>query len=203
MRKSLFTLALLASAFTLPLTAHADTIDDFTLVGQGHTITYSLPSSAILMDHPHAVILNASAPTTIDGVPGYNEFGQYYLPRLFNLPSFILSVPSFIDVPSSIDGSELVFYGQYPLQVSEVIPRGFGQPDDLLAVFVPGTYNLTLGNLGVEFPPPTFTLTITTETATTPEPSSLILLATGSFCLLGVIRSRHNRRGRVERVAQV
>jgi hypothetical protein len=197
MRNALFTLALLASAFTLPLTAHADTIDDFALVGQGHTITYSLPSSAILVDHPHGIILGASAPTTIDGVPGYNEFGQYYLPGFPNLPGIVLSVPS------SIDGGTLTFYGQWPLQVSEVIPMGFGQPDDLLVAFVPGTYNLTLGNPGIGFPPPAYTLTITAESAATPEPSNLILLATGSFCFLGVIRSRHNHRGRVGRVAQV
>ena len=191
MRKALFTLALFASAFTFPLTAHADTIDDFTLVGQGHIITYSLPSSAILVEHPHAIILSASALTTIDGVPGYNEFGQYYLPGFPMFPSIILSVPS------SIDGGNLVLYGPWPLQVSEVIPMGFGQPDDLLVAFVPGTYNLTLGNLGIDYPPPTYTLTITAESAATPEPSSLILLATGSFCLLGVIRSRRNQRGRV------
>ena len=194
MRKALFTLALLASAFTLRQTANADTIDDFTLVGQGHIITYSLPSTAILMDHPHAVILSVSAPTTIDGIPGYNELGQYYLPRLPTLPSFILSVPSFIDVPSSIDGSELVFYGQYPLQVSEVIPMGPGQPDDLLAAFVPGTYNLTLGNVGIDFPPPTYTLTITTESAATPEPASLTLLATGAHPIISVAARRKRAR---------
>jgi hypothetical protein len=196
MRKALFTLALLASALTLPLTAHADTIDDFTLVGQGHIITYSLPSSAILVEHPHAIWLSASAPTTIDGVPGYNESGDYYLP-FANVPSIVLSVPS------SIDGGNLVLYGPWPLQVSEVIPMGFGQPNDLLVAFVPGTYNLTLGNFGIGFPPPTYTLTITAESAATPEPSSLILLATGSFCLLVVIRSRHNHRGWVGRLAQI
>jgi hypothetical protein len=193
MRKALFPLALLVSAFTLPLTAHADTIDDFTLVGQGHIITYSLPSSAILVYHPHGITLSASAPTTIDGVPGYNEFGTYYLP-FPNLPSMILTVPS------SIDGGNLILYGQWPLQVSEIIPMGFGQPNDLLVAFVPGTYNLTLGNFGIGFPLPTYTLTITAESAATPEPSSLILLATGSFCLLGVIRSRYNHIGRVAHI---
>ena len=80
MRPIVLPLALLASAFTLPLAAHADTIDDFTLGQSGHTITYSLPNSAIVMNHPHAVWLNASAPATIDGVPGYNVGGEYYLP---------------------------------------------------------------------------------------------------------------------------
>jgi hypothetical protein len=61
----------------VPTIAHADTIDDFTLVGQGHTITYSLPNSAIVMNHLHAVVLFASAPATIDSVPGYNVLGGY------------------------------------------------------------------------------------------------------------------------------
>jgi len=199
MRKALFPLALLASALTIPLTAHADTIDDFVLTGEGHTITYSLPNSAIVMDHPHGVILFASAPTTIDGVSGYNEGGDYYVPRL-PLPSFILSVPS------SIDGGSLTLYGQNILEISQVIPvsnPSVSHPDDLLVAFVPGTYNLTLFNSGSPNPPTPYTLTITAESAATPEPSSLILLATGSFCLLGVIRSRHNHRGRVGRVAQV
>ena len=40
MRKSLFTLALLASAFTVPLIAHADAVDDFILTGGGNTISF-------------------------------------------------------------------------------------------------------------------------------------------------------------------
>jgi hypothetical protein len=185
MRKALFTLALLSSALTLPTTAHADTIDDFTLVGQGHTITYALPSSAIVMNHPHAVWLNAGAPTTIDGVPGYDVSGEYYLPGFPTLPQIVLSVPS------SINGGNLALYGPFVVQVSEIIPiddPSFAHPNDLLVAFVPGTYNLhTL--LGSS-PFPSYTLTIAAESAPTPEPSSLILLATGSLSLLGAIRSR-------------
>jgi len=39
-----------------------------------------------------------------------------------------------------------------------------------------------------------YTLTIAAESASTPEPSSLILLATGSFCLLSAIRIRNGVR---------
>jgi hypothetical protein len=167
MRKTLFTLAVIASALSIPLTAHADTIDDFVLVGQGHTITYSLPNSAIIMDHPHGVILQASAPTTIDGVSGYNDSGQYYLP-FPGLPSVILGVPSSI-APSF----SLVLYGISPLQISQVIPisdPSFSHPDDLLVAFAPGTYSLQTRSF--ISPSVDYTLTITPETATTPEPST-------------------------------
>jgi hypothetical protein len=51
MRNPLFTFALIASALTLPLAAHTDTIDDFTLVRDGSTFT--LPTSFTVPNHPH------------------------------------------------------------------------------------------------------------------------------------------------------
>jgi hypothetical protein len=191
MRKALFTLALLASALSLPVAAHADTIDDFVLTGEGHTITYSLPNSAVVMDHPHGVFLQASAPTTIDGVPGYIEGGDYYIPRL-NLPSVILSVPS------SIDNGSLTLWGPNVVQVSQIIPvsdPSFGHPDDLLVAFVPGTYNLTLFNPSRPVPS-SYSLTITEEpsTAATPEPSTLLLFATGLAGGALTLAARHRTR---------
>ena len=187
MRPIVLPLALLASAFTLPLAAHADTIDDFTLVGQGHTITYSLPNSAIVMNHPHAVWLNAGAPATIDGVPGYNVFGEYYLPGFQNgtIPSIVLSVPS------SINGGDLTLYGPSVLQVSEIIPiddPSIVHPNDLLVAFVPGTYDLKtlLGSA----PFPSYTLTIAAESAPTPEPSTFALLGTGLLGAIAAVRRR-------------
>jgi hypothetical protein len=61
MRKALFTLALLASALILPLTAHADTIDDFMLIGNGENLTSpslqqgSTPSINTSIASPRAV----------------------------------------------------------------------------------------------------------------------------------------------------
>jgi hypothetical protein len=191
MRKALFTVALLAFALSLPVAAHADTIDDFVLTGEGHTINYSLPNSAVVMDHPHGVFLIASAPTTIDGVPGYIEGGDYYIPRL-NLPSVILSVPS------SIDGGSLTLWGENVLQVSQIIPvsdPSVSHPDDLLVAFVPGTYNLTLFNPSRPVPS-SYSLTITEEpsTAATPEPSTLLLFATGLAGGALTLAARHRTR---------
>jgi hypothetical protein len=187
MRPIVLPLALLASGFTLPIAAHADTIDDFTLVGQGHTITYSLPNSAIVMNHPHAVWLNASAPATIDGVPGYNVLGEYYLPGFPSgtIPSIVLSVPS------SINGGNLALFGPSVLQVSEVIPiddPSDVHPNDLLVAFVPGTYDLRtiLGSA----PFPSYTLTIGAESASTPEPSTFALLGTGLLGAIAAVRRR-------------
>jgi hypothetical protein len=188
-------LALLAFSFALPLTAHADTIDDFTLVGGGHTITYSLPASAVIMDHPHVVSVFASAPATVDGVSGYTASGQYDVPGVQWVGggggvTFSVSVPPFIidDLPRHSD----FFSGAWILEVSEVLPvsnPSFTHPDDLLITFVPGSFSLS--NF---LSPSPYTLTITAETADTPEPSSLILLATGSFCLLGAIMTRRLTR---------
>ena len=52
MRKALFT-TLLVSALIPPLAAHADPVDDFTLAGDGHTITYSLPATFASPDSAH------------------------------------------------------------------------------------------------------------------------------------------------------
>jgi PEP-CTERM motif-containing protein len=188
MRRQWLIALLTVLCLLVPTIAHADTIDDFTLVGQGHTITYSLPNSAIVMNHPHAVWLNASAPATIDGVPGYNVSGEYYLPGFPNLPSIVLSVPS------SINGDNLALFGPWVLQVSEVIPiddPSIVHPNDLLVAFVTGTYDLItiLGSA----PFPSYTLTIATESASTPEPSTFALLGTG---LLGAIAAVWRRVAR-------
>jgi hypothetical protein len=74
-------------------------------------------------------------------------------------------------------------------------------PFNLETTFIPGTYSL-LGAGAQLYPsdPPEgpllpYTLTITPETATavTPEPTSLVLLATGVFGLLGFAAIRHGR----------
>jgi hypothetical protein len=178
MKHKFASLAILAACLiTRP--AHASTLDDFTLVGEGHTITFSLPDSTTIQDHPHIVSLGADAAATIDGVSGYTEAGTFFLPFL-NPPSMTFTVPS------TIDGGELTLYGQYLLSfiIIPISDPSEFHPDDILTTFVPGTYSLTENS--VFFPSAPYTLTITPEvTSATPEPASLTLLATGSLSLLG------------------
>lgn len=170
--------------------AHATGIDNFTLVGEGHIYTYSLPDSAVINDHQHGVTWDLTASTTIDGVSGYTTTGQYYVPRL-SLPSMILHLPS------STDQAQLVLWGPEVVRATVIPidnPIPVTHPDDLFVTFVPGTYQFTESKL-IPRPGPAFTLTIAADTSATPEPSSLILLATGCLSVIGMVSSRHGRIG--------
>lgn len=193
MFKPLSSLLLVASVLALPLAAHADAVDDFVLTGGGHTVSYSLPSTTTFPDDPSVEFFSATAIATIDGVPGYSLFGQYDA-----IPSQIGTLQ--LDVPESIFGySSILFQG--PLLVSTAfVPSGDpNNPVNIVATFLPGTYDLMgagqLPGFSGEGPSLPYTLTITPQTATamTPEPASVVLLATGMFAFLGftAIKRRH------------
>jgi hypothetical protein len=192
MRKALFTLALLASAFTLPLTAHADTIDDFLLTGNGESVTFSLPATTdgyIL--HAHFNSFLERAPGTIDGSP-------VTLGALFYVGFFAGSPPGIpaLDIGSTPPTSfPLVLYGFIPYTFNEV-PAQFPNPSDegtVYFTFVPGTYELKDSPYT---PGLAYTLTITPETSTaaTPEPTTLLLFATG---MIGIIVAIGRRVARI------
>lgn len=195
MYRSLLGLTALTSVLALPLVAHADIIDDFLFTGGGHTITYSIPASTTFVDTPSIEFFTVPATETIDGVPGYVEGGSYDA-----IPSLAATLQLF--VPETIFGFSAIQF-QGPLLTSYVLVPSTDpyNPLDVVATFLPGTYDL-LGQ-GVSFypyfsyigPPVPYTLTITPQTAsaTTPEPPSWALLATGICGLLGFAATRRRR----------
>jgi hypothetical protein len=163
-RKTLFTLALLASALSLPLAAHADTIDDFVLTDTpGDTIAFSLPASPPVFG-PSSSFLFETFPVVLSFNPLY--FGNA------TLDGQILFY-------SALGGGGLNVLISHPGGITAVLDHG-----DLLysgttadPTFLTGTFHV-----GSDI------LTITPETAPTPEPSTLVLLATGALGVLCLTR---------------
>lgn len=173
MRLVLASLSLLSLA-TLPIAAHADTVDNFVLTGNGHTVTWSLPAlESIPSNSPQVNSVTFPTTLTVDNVtqsPSDVTFATALFPATMDNP--ILA------------GSTLV-----GPQVANLI---FGPPGTptIGVTFDLGTFNLMdLNPPPIIIPPPTqpptpvdYTLTIT-QAAATPEPSSLILLTTGVLLL--------------------
>jgi hypothetical protein len=174
MRNLLPKLLVLAAA-SLPVAAHADTIDDFVLTDPiGDTITFSLPASP--------PVFGPSEPDQFETFPVLMSFSPPYFGSKF------------------LDG-QLIFYSTLAgggLEVMFFHPGGttqFTDHGDLLysgttaaPTFLTGTFHV-----GSD------TLTITPQAApsSTPEPSTLILLATGTLGLFCLARQRRRRVAQV------
>jgi hypothetical protein len=195
MPKLLCPLLLLASVLALPLAAHADAVDDFMLTGGGQTITYSLPATSSFPDYDLFNFFSESAPTTVNGVAVGVVAGDYYVfpPNPVFGPTLVLNVADTAGNPALILSGPQFFSVDY-VPASNPPPY---LPVDVVPTFTPGTY--TLQNYGSPFnplsSPISYTLTITQETptATTPEPPSLPLLATGALGFMGfaAMKRRH------------
>jgi hypothetical protein len=191
MRKTLFAFAILASALSITPIAHADAIDDFVLTGNGETVTFSLPATGVYTLHEHFDNFQASGPGTIDGAPATVE-AVFYV-KYFE---FVQGAPD-LNIYSNQLSNFPNLYGSIPYSWF-VVPAEFPNPVDegtFNVTFVPGTYQLQTGSTFFDHPfnpPLPYTLSITPETpiAPTPEPSSLILLATGAVGAITTLKRR-------------
>lgn len=166
MRKACFSILLFASMLMLPLAAHADSIDDFTLVGAGNTISFSLPASPRFynnlgaMGHYAGFFVTEPFSVTINGQTGPGGLLAFY---------------------SHFDGG-LTLYNPRPLQVDNLTVLGPTLYDGSFThpTFLLGTFDLTdYGHLGNQY-----VLTITPQTATVPEPPPFSLLLAGGIGLI-------------------
>jgi hypothetical protein len=164
MRKALFTLTLLSSALTLPLTAHADTIDDFILTGAGNTISFPTLGDVVFGTYfPRGhELLSTSDNDIVNGTPGLGDLTFFNAPPApFNL---IVGASGLNNEPTG-----LFLTGPIPLDTF------MSGPNPL----TPGLYHLTDSH-GAPY-----LLTVGPETTpSVPEPSTLLLFATGALGLL-------------------
>jgi len=169
MSKSLFTLALLASASILPQAAHADAIDDFLITGQGNTITFSLPAS------PTDVSVSIGAGDVIAGfypipapVVTANGVTASTTVEFFSGELFYVGP----GINFFADGTPFTLVGSLLYTGSSYTPT-----------FKTGTFDL---HQFEGFPPEDYTVTITPESTppSVPEPSSLLLFLSGAAGLL-------------------
>jgi len=187
MRKSLFILALLASAFTLPLIAQADTIDQF-------TFNFVTPPGYISVDR--TVDLPASPPPSlytslicgtgcfvvVDGVIGFGSYAEIYR---FSETTPGSTFVSFASYNESDGGLPIEMAYTHIIASEDLFTGSVSDP-----TFLTGTFNAEyLAFAGSPFFPGTITIEPIDTTA--PEPSSLALLGTG---ILGLVAFTARRR---------
>jgi hypothetical protein len=185
MRKALFPLALLASALTLPLTAQADTIDQFIFnfdTTPGFLpvhLTINLPASPPLS--PYTGISGCA----VDCFAVVGQTASNPNPYVFY---FIQFAP----------GSTLVEFATFnPLFGPPLAPGAYTKisaPDLFTGslstpTFIPGTFDAQYMAV-IGFPNFPGTITIEPIDTTTPEPSTLALMATGVLGAIATLRSR-------------
>jgi hypothetical protein len=192
MRKTLFTLALIASALSIPLTAHADAIDQF---------TFSFATPPGFLPANLVIDLPASNPgSTTQFGPGICFQG------CFSVYGQVGNTPYVVDFQQfGLDGGTLVEYAiTNPVFGAPNVPRAYTH------IFAPNLFSgpvtdptFLTGTFDAEYQPviqfPEFAGTISIEpldNSTVPEPSTFALMATGLLGAVATLRSRRLKAGR-------
>ena len=174
--RALFIGLTLLSAAALPLTASADLVDNFTLTGNGNTYTWSLPANETYPDLPHLGLLDFSTSVTINNSTQVTEDVGFF--TIYGPAGPDLSLPQ---IPDEL-------YGPLVTDITSITP---GNPGEVDLTFALGSFNLDDFHFGPGQPqPPTpYTLLITQQdTAATPEPAGLLLLATALLAAIPFLR---------------
>jgi hypothetical protein len=182
MRRIILPLTLLASAFTLPLSAHADTIDQFTFnfdTTPGYLplhLIVDLPASP--PPSPWTVPGFGCDPVNCFAVVGESDSKSYIFFFESNFIRFALFNPPFEGPPSQVKAYTLVF----PLE--DLFTGSVSDP-----TFLTGTFDATYRPFATS---PSFPGTITIEPIDTsvPEPSTFAMMATGILGAITTFRCR-------------
>ncbi len=184
MRPIVLSLALLASAFTLPLAAHADTIDQFTFnfnTTDGYLplhLTVDLPASP--PPSPWTLPGFGCDPVNCFAVVGESGSQSYIFFFESDFVRFALFNPLF-GPPSEVKAYTLVFPSE------DLFTGSLSDP-----TFLTGTFDAMYRPFATA---PSFPGTITIEPldTTVPEPSTLALMATGCLGAITTLRCRKPR----------
>ena len=186
MRSAARCLALLPLLLLLvALPAHADPMDDFTITGGGATIDFSLPASTT---QPCMSCIGSSndqfnfgaVTGTVNGVSQSIHLNFVVGAGCAECETILLSYPSTswtIDLPALYG---ITYSGTYPNQ-------------DVTLTFVPGDYMTGGYNDSQPFGTVPFEITITPETAPTPEPPTLVLSGFAAASLCGLLLMKRRR----------